>query len=40
MCKKVMRLSRVPTLKALNTTEFHFRCDDCEYHVGTVDRNF
>jgi YARHG domain len=31
MCKKVMRLSRVPALKALDTTEFYFRCDDCDY---------
>jgi hypothetical protein len=27
VCKKVMRLSRVPTLKALDTIEFYFKCD-------------
>jgi YARHG domain len=31
LCKKVMRLSRVPALKALNTFDFYFRCDDCDY---------
>jgi predicted nucleic acid-binding Zn ribbon protein len=31
MCKRVMRLSRVPALKQLDTTEFYFRCDDCDY---------
>jgi hypothetical protein len=31
MCKRVMRFSRVPALKALDTIEFYFRCDDCDY---------
>jgi hypothetical protein len=31
MCKHLMRLSRVPSLKALNSTEFYFKCDDCDY---------
>src|ERR1700722_3040298 len=31
MCTKLMRLSRVPALKALDTTEFYFRCNDCDY---------
>jgi hypothetical protein len=31
ICKRVMRLSRVPALKELDTTEFYFRCDDCDY---------
>jgi hypothetical protein len=31
MCKHLMRLSRVPSLKALNTTEFYFKCDGCDY---------
>src|ERR1700730_3462024 len=30
-CKKVMRLSRVPALRALDTTDFYFRCDNCDY---------
>jgi hypothetical protein len=31
MCTKVMRLSRVPALRALDTTDFYFRCDNCDY---------
>jgi hypothetical protein len=31
ICKRVMRLSRVPALKELDTTEFYFRCDGCDY---------
>jgi hypothetical protein len=31
MCKSLMRLSRVPALKALDTTEYYFKCDDCDY---------
>jgi hypothetical protein len=30
-CKSLMRLSRVPALKALDATEFYFKCDDCDY---------
>jgi hypothetical protein len=36
ICKKVMRLSRVPTLKALDTIEFYFKCDDCDYTSGQL----
>ena len=31
MCKKLMRLCRVPALKALDTFEFYFKCGDCDY---------
>jgi hypothetical protein len=30
-CKRVMRLSRVRALRALETTEFYLRCDTCDY---------
>ena len=30
-CGKVMRVFRVPALKALDTSEFYLRCNFCEY---------
>ena len=30
-CERVMRLVPVPALRALDTSEFFFRCDECEY---------
>jgi hypothetical protein len=30
-CKEMMRLHRVPALKSLDTAQFYFRCDTCDY---------
>jgi hypothetical protein len=30
-CRKLMRIYRVPSLRALDLTECYFRCDGCEY---------
>jgi hypothetical protein len=36
ICTRLMRLHRVPALKALDTIEYYFRCDACDYISGAL----
>ena len=42
-CRRVMRLTRVPALKDLNSSQYFFRCQSCDYtslevNAATADR--